>query len=135
MSMRNYAVDDYGIIIEREIAINISKKVNPEFSVEDGNSPEYEVYDNGIGEYISEFTGECFKVSKDGSVDNWSSVYNFDSDTILYLSVPKWGTLFKAAYTDMEELVADMKEKYSEWLPNDFDYAANIVKITGTYYG
>lgn len=43
--------------------------------------------------------------------------------------------LFKAAYKDMNELIDEFKSDIGEYLPEDFDYRANIRHIVGTYFG
>jgi hypothetical protein len=44
-------------------------------------------------------------------------------------------SLFKAAYKNMDDMIADFKERVGEYMPEDFDYRANLRYIVGTYWG
>lgn len=138
MGMRDYGVDDYGLIVNTETAKLLSSKVFKEYTEESyDEDPDYyidELYEKGIVEYISEFTGESMEVDDEGkSVWNTGEVYN--DDRIYYVSVLKYSTLFKAAYENMDELVSEFKEQVGEYLPEDFDYRNNVRHIVGSYYG
>lgn len=133
MSMNYYAVDDYGIVIKMEEQ-NFIRDILAKEKKDIDDWGNYEIADAAGCEYISNFTGEIFKISHDGSVD-YTDSSSYDFDIIFYFSIPKWSTLFKPAYENMEELIESMKELYSEWLPNDYDYANHIYKIAGVYNG
>jgi hypothetical protein len=131
MSMRDYAVDDYGIIIgEDEFAY-----MSEHYDGEGDKSCYYDVLED-LAEYNGEFTGEAHLINEDGTTDyGGRNTLSFSDDATWYFSIPKWGTLFKVAYNNMDELVQDMKEKYGKYLPPDYDYIKNIRHIIGTYYG
>lgn len=127
MSMRDYAVHDYGIVFgEKEIEF-ASKILN----IEDDD---YEVAEEIGLEIISEFTGEANAINNKG-ISNYDNSINFNDDVIMYGSIKKWSSLFSAAYSSMAELVQELKDSYGKYLPNDFDYANNIREISGTYFG
>lgn len=89
----------------------------------------------GICEYVSEFEGEA-GILLDNGLNNWvtgGEIYNEDS--IYYIPCKSYPTLFKAAYENMDALIAEFKEKVGEYLPKDFDYRSNIRHIVGTYWG
>lgn len=138
MSMRDYGVDDYGLIVNTETAKLIASKVFKEYTEESYvEDPEYyidELYEKGIVEYISEFTGESMEIDDDGR-SVWNTGETYDSDRIYYVSVLKYSTLFKAAYENINELVSEFKERLCEYLPADFDYRNNVRHIVGSYYG
>lgn len=138
MGMRDYGVDDYGLIVNTETAKLIASKVFKEYTEESyAEDPDYyidELYEKGIVEYISEFTGESMEVDDEGK-SVWNTGETYDSDRIYYVSVLKYSTLFKAAYKDMDELVSEFKRQLEEYLPEDFNYRGNIRHIVGSYYG
>ncbi len=135
MSMRDYAVDDYGLLLTEETMKIIASKVCDDF--EDMEEDEYgdALYEEGICEYIGDFTGEAGILFDNGLNDWMSNGEMYDGDRIYYVQVSSYPTIFKAAYENMDALIAEFKEKVGEYLPNDFDYRANIRHIVGTYYG
>lgn len=138
MSMRDYAVNDYGLLMTREMMKMVAAKVCEDYTEEDYEEDEYafneELYDEGIVEYISEFTGESICVNDDGS-SNWGVGEDYDADYIYYVATNNMSTLFKAAYKNMDEMVEEFKNKLGEYFPADFDYRKYIRHISGTYFG
>ena len=76
MSMRDYAVDDYGMILDEEIIKVIASKVYEDYT-EDVADWGFELYNNGFCEYIGEFTGEAHEITDDG-------VFTWGGDSIEY---------------------------------------------------
>ena len=136
MSMRDYAVDDYGLVLDKETIKMIAFKVFEDFVDDDEKYGDwgYELYDYGICEYISEFTGEAQKVDSNGHYWGGDSI-DYSGDVICYVPLTKYPTLFKRAYNNMEEIIDEFKSKIGEYLPEDFDYRSRICHICGTYYG
>lgn len=138
MGMRDYGVNDYGLIVNEETAKLIASKVFKEYTEESyDEDPDYyidELYEKGIVEYLSEFTGESTKIDNEGK-SIWNSGETYDSDRIYYVSVWCYSTLFKAAYENMDALVSELKVRLGEYLPEDFNYQENIRHIVGSYYG
>lgn len=135
MSMRDYAVDDYGLLLTEETMKIIASIVCDDF--DDMEEDEYgdALYEEGICEYIGDFTGEASLLLDDGS-NNWiRNGEMYDGDRIYYIQVSSYPTIFKAAYENMDALIAEFKEKLGEYLPEDFEYRANIRHIVGTYFG
>jgi len=84
--------------------------------------------------YTSNFTGTvetCDELLP--FVTTCSIEQNHDDDVILYLPLEKDRSLFQAAYPSAGELLAEIRQKLQGYLPDDFDYAAHICKVTGTY--
>lgn len=135
MSMRDYAVDDYGLLLTEETMKIIASKVCDDF--EDMDEYEYgdALYEEGICEYIGDFTGEAGILLDDGLNDWIRNGEMYDGDCIYYIQVSSYPTIFKAAYENMDALIAEFKEKVGEYLPEDFNYRANIRHIVGTYFG
>ena len=139
MGMREYAVSDFGLIIDNEAAKNIAMHVCSDagkYKEDEYICWEYEIYEEGLGEYISEFTGEAICIANDGTPD-FSSDFNleFDCDVIAYIPLNKTPTLIKAAYENINEIIDELKEKLGKYLSEEFDYRNNIRIIIGTYYG
>ena len=138
MSMRYYAVNDYGLVMTREMLKTICSKYYREYTEEKYNDDEYSfndaLYEEGVVEYISGFTGEAMVIDDNGNDDyNFSEAYN--DDTIYYVPTQNYGTLFKAAYANMAELESEFRNKFNKYFPDDFDYRKHICHIVGTYFG
>ena len=134
MSTRDYAVDDYGLVLDEETIKMIISKLDVEPLDEDTDLA-YILYDEGICEYISEFTGEAKVINDEGYFD-WNGDYEpYRGDKIAYVPLIEYPTLFKRAYNEIGEIVYELKLKLGEYLPEDFDYRSRICHICGTYYG
>ena len=135
MSMRDYAVNDYGLLFDEETMKIISSKIFGDTIIEDDFDLGYELYNEGICEYISDFTGESILLSDDG-VDDWGAdCEDYKAEPIIYVPIFKYPTLFKKSYDNMEEIIDEFKSRLGEYLPEDFDYRSRIRHISGTYYG
>lgn len=135
MSMREYAVDDYGLLLTEETLKVIASKVCGDFE----GMEEYEygdaLYEEGVCEYIGDFTGEAV-ILLDNGLNDWmrnDEIYN--EDRIYYIPCKSYPTLFKTAYENMDALIAEFKEKVGEYLPENFNYRSNVRHIVGTYFG
>lgn len=137
MSMRDYAVDDYGLVLDSETIKVIASKVFDGFVDNDEELGDwgYELYDKGICEYISEFTGEAQELTDDGVYTWGGDSKDYYCDAIAYVPASNYPTLFKKAYNNMEEIVEEFKVKLSKYLTEDFDYRSRIRHISGVYYG
>ena len=138
MSMRDYAINDYGLVMTREMLKTICSNYYREYTEEKYNDDEYSfndaLYEEGVVEYISGFTGEAMVIDDNGS-DDYNSSEAYNDDTIYYVPNQNYGTLFKAAYANMEELESEFRNKFNKYLPDDFDYRKHICHIVGTYFG
>lgn len=136
MSMRDYAVDDYGLVLDKETVKTIASKVIDDYTEQENVMGywEYKLYDLGICEYISEFTGEAQELDEQGLYFGGDSI-GYYGDIIVYVQAIHYPTLFRKAYNNMDELVEEFKNKVGEYLPDDFDYRSRIRHICGTYFG
>lgn len=138
MSMRDYAVNDYGLIMTRDMLKTICSKYCPDYTKKKYDHDECgfnnDLYEAGIVEYISDFTGESMAIDNDGR-DIYDSGETYEGDIIYYVPVKQYSTLFKAAYHNMDDLVSEFKWSLHDYLPIDFDYKKYIRHIVGTYYG
>jgi len=138
MSMRDYAVDDYGVVLNSNILHVLSVQLYDDCTDESWDKDKYEFIEGVVDtlglEYIGEFTGEALKINDDGS-DYWDDADYYNSDSIYYFSVSNYPTLFKAAYKDMNELINEFKERLGKYLPENFQYRHFTRHIVGTYFG
>ena len=141
MSMREYGVNDYGLLLTDDTMKLLASKICEDFSEAEYAEDKYgfnEVVEEKIGsEYISEFSGDAVQIRDDGT-DDWFSPGNYEAfsgDTIYYIPFNRYPNLFGAAYENMSEIVDEMKRKVGEYLPLDFAYRDAIRHIVGTYYG
>lgn len=138
MGMRYYAVNDYGLVMTREMLKTICSKYYREYTEEKYNDDEYSfndaLYEEGVIEYISGFTGEAMVIDDNGN-DDYNSSEAYNDDTIYYVPTQNYGTLFKTAYANMEELESEFRNKFNKYFPDDFDYRKHICHIVGTYFG
>jgi hypothetical protein len=133
--MREWAVDDYGLLLTKEMIKAIASKVLDDLEERDEDEYGDALYEDGICEYIGEFTGEAIYIEDDGTEDWRRSGESYNGDRIYYVNVSKYPSLFKAAYENMDELITEFKSKVGDYLPEDFKYRANIRHIVGTYWG
>lgn len=135
MSMRDYAIDDYGLLLTKETIKIIASKVLDDLEERDEDEYGDALYEKGICEYIGDFTGEAGILFDDGLNDWIKTGEMYNGDMIYYIPVSSYPTLFKAAYNNMDELIKEFKSKVGDYLPDNFDYRANIRHIVGTYFG
>ena len=138
MSMRDYAVDDYGLLMTKEMVKAIAIKVCDDFTEEEYNNYPFEfaykLYDKGIVEYISDFTGESIAINDNGE-NVWGVSEYYNDDVIYYVPTKNISTLFKAAYKNIEVMIEEFRNRLSEYLSEDFEYRKYIRHISGTYFG
>lgn len=139
MGMRDYAVDDYGLVldIDSDILYTIAKNLYDDCTKKAWDEEKWEFIE-GIREsldlcYFSGFNGEAFSINDIG-LDKESSHY-YNDDAVLYLGVWHYPTLFNSAYHGFDDLIDEFKHRIGEYLPLDFDYRNNILHIVGTYCG
>ena len=138
MSMRDYAVDDYGLLMTREMMKMVASKVCKDYTEEEYEEDEFgfneQLYDEGIVEYIGDFTGESIAINDKGE-SCWSVSESYCGDMIWFAPTKNISTLFKAAYENMDEMIEEFRKRLGEYLPADFDYRKYIRHISGTYFG
>ena len=136
MSMRDYSVTDYGLVLDDDTIKVLASKVFDDYDEnEDVYDLAYYLYENDICELVSEFTGEAQELTDDGVIE-WGCDYTeYNGSCIVYIPLSRYPTLFKNPYNNMDEIVDEMKSKVGKYLPDDFDYRNNIRHICGTYVG
>lgn len=140
MAMQDYRVNDYGLLVDyKTLKLLAEAKLGDEFDPDDffDNDISYatDFYEEGILEYIGDFTGETRRINDNG-LDDWGGeVEYYKEDWITYIPCDCQFTLFKRAYRDVDEIIEEMKQKVGGLLPEDYDYRNNIVHVVGTYFG
>ena len=140
MSMQDYGVNDYGLLVDYEtLKLMTQAKYGDEFDPDDfyGNDIRYaeEFYEDGILEYIGDFTGETCRINDDG-LDSWGGeAESYRGEWMVYIPCDRVPSLFNRAYRDVNEIIEEMKDKVGPLLPSDYDYRKNIVHVVGTYFG
>lgn len=142
MSMREYPIHDYGMIVDKhtaEIILSNLPKTDIKTEIDDECSGIaelfYSLYETGICEYISEFTGEAQELYDNGGTMWCGNCEVFDGGCICYIPLRTYPTLFKKSYNNMEEIIDELREDAGEYLPDDFDYRSRLRYICGTYFG
>lgn len=137
MSMREYGVQEYGLVLTKEEALNFAKRYIeldcPEIKDID-ECEDWEIIDYYEFNTISSFSGEATKLNADGFSD-CNDFIEYDDETVYYLSAIYYPNLFYKAYNDYNELLNEFKTDYSKYLPKDFKYEEHIRIITGSYWG
>ena len=98
--------------------------------------------ENDVVEFQFSFSGEAFPLNDDGFED-WSRGKPINDTTVYYLSAKRRATLFRAAYSGIDELVKEMATTYNLARKEDgrlprlepAQIRRNIMVIQGTYYG
>lgn len=138
MSMRDYAVDDYGLILNTNHLQLLASKILNNFSEKEWETNRWDMAEELTEklsiECISEFCGEAFAITNIGESD-WSNTDIYNGDSIYYIGVSVYPNLFKQAYSNMDELILEFKKKIGKYFPDNFDYRSNIRHIVGTYFG
>ena len=135
--MRDYGLADYGLILSRDTMKLLASKICDNYSDEAYEEDEYEfnetIVDKVGAEYVGEFTGEARVITVNGY--DGCDEYDYDADVLYYVSCTKYPTLFSKAYSSIDAVIREMREKVGKYLPEDFNYMSNICHIVGTYYG
>lgn len=138
MSIRDYAVDDYGLVFNSNHLKMLVTKLFADCTEQDFAEDMYGYLDELVDElgleYISDFTGEAMYVNDDGT-SRWDDVNSYSSDSIYYLRLSNYSTLFKAAYSSVDDVINEFKTNIGKHLPDNFPYRACLRHIVGTYYG
>ena len=119
--------------------IEIGKEYIFNFRIEDNCTNEddiaYGLYNKGVCEYISDFTGESICITDDGIISWGADCEDYQSEVIAYVPLSKYPKLFKKAYENIDEIVTELKSNLGEYLPDNFNYRSKIRHISGTYFG
>ena len=137
MSMRDYAVEDYGIVLNTSDLKKICMKLYNDCTEDDWEEDCYGFIAR-LSSVIDlcqcgEFTGEAIAVRRDGR-DEYLDTIVFSGNSLYYVAIKKYPTLFEGAYSCFDDMVADFKKALSKHVPNDFDFT-NVRHIVGTYFG
>lgn len=133
MSMRDYACEDYGLVLDQSAMRYICKTMFVDDPVEEGDEG-CALYEAEVCNLFGQFTGEAFGIQENGN-DTWDNSTSYSCDEVYYVPLKKCPSLFDTAYKDINEIIEELKEKIGEYLPEDYDYRSNIRHIVGTTFG
>ena len=126
MSMRDYSFITHGIVLNGLLDTDVLEELAEDEIVE-----------------TLPFTGDAFPLDDSGHPE-WNEAEMFNDEAIYYISLQKSPSFFKATYSDMEELVADMLARYRKVRRSDESRRLPVLTakkvrkllrmIDGTYY-
>lgn len=137
MSMRDYAVNTYGLYLDEEDIRTIyanyyEKEIDEELSLHDLL---WELYEDSVIDFESDFTGEAIALDDKGNPE-WCDVLEYySSEAVYYVQLAYQPSLLNCPYRDLDEAVAELRNAMDGLLPNDFDYRKQLCLICGTYFG
>ena len=138
MSMRDYGVNDYGLVLTSDDLEHIVSKLCDDYTEEAFTDDPWSFYDSISDtidlEYIDGFTGDATAIDERG-FDNWRGSYDYQGDCVFYIPLNRAPGLFTRAYGAFDEIVLEMRGRVGDYLPKDFNYRDNIRHIVGTYCG
>lgn len=128
MSSQNNNGQIYGLYIENE---DVFKEYLDERN-RDMEELRDRLYDSG-----AVFIDEDFEdVNIESAINNSTFDYsNKPSEDVWILPLSKWPTLLKPAYNSEDEIITELKNKYSTILPQNYDYHNNIVYASYVVWG
>ncbi len=132
MSMRDYAYEDYGLVLDKETMKHIFEKKFNEPA--DDYDVGQELYDNDFCNAAFSFTGETFYLSDKGE-DMWAESTSYCCSEVYYVPIDHYPSLFNAPYGGMSDIIDEFEAKVGEYMPDGYDYRANIRHIVGTTFG
>ena len=136
MSSRHYGLSTYGLHLNINDLIDIYEKYYEKEVT--GLSPYdlmWELYEDSVIEYESEFTGEAFGPDKDGNPEWCDTLEYYNCEPLVYVSLAYQPSLTKKPYRDLDEAVEELRNAMDGLLPDNFDYRKQLCLICGTYYG
>ena len=125
MSMRDYGVQDYGLVLDKNTLKLIAEKLyadeykdydNPKAAFEADFAEDPYDFICGMEDKLGfcsygEFTGEACRLSEKGEA-TWIDDVSYSCSNIYYVPLSKNPTLFSAAYTSFQEIINEVKEKF-----------------------
>jgi len=139
MSMRDYGFDEYGLLLDDKLLKMIILSDYPDCTDEEyeNNAKEYayDLYERGVIQMESDFTGEAHTINDNGRTEWWEAPVYFNDDTLFYVPTLNAPCLFSAAYESMGDLLAEFETALSGYIPVDYDLRPHVYHIVGTYYG
>lgn len=136
MGMSEGIIDLYAIYLPPETLRQLAEKLCPEFDEEDY---EYDTFSfdedvalrmNGNAIYLSHFTGDAMLAAE--GLDGIRK--HFDDESFYHIPLSRELSLFGAAYSSIEEVINEVKEKTNGLLPEDFDYRLNVCHFVGSTF-
>lgn len=140
MSMKAYAMDDYGLVLDEKDLKIAASKLCDDFNETDYDDDPFsfieELIDKYTLRYDTDFEGEAMAVDENGDTEWSDDAWQYDNDWIFYIPIRHYPTLFSHPYTCMDDIVKEFRDnKIVSCLHEDFDVCDHFRHIVGTYYG
>lgn len=136
--MRDYSVNDYGIVLNSNILNVLACAIDKECTEESWNEDMYEyigeVIDKLDVQCIGEFSGDAIGINDDGT-DNYGDSDPYAGDSIYYYPLRYIPGLFGSPYKSIDDAINELKESIGKYLPENYQYRINLRHIIGTYFG
>lgn len=129
MSMRTYAVYDYGLFITDELMDDITATYNAALSEKECAFDSDELADEIGLTRFGDVEGEFIPFDK--TLDST----DLDSEVFYMLSLENEKSLFSRAYQNIEEVENEVIAKMQKYVPDGFDYKSRLGDIRGTSFG
>ena len=128
MSSQNNNGQIYGLYIENE-------EVFKEY-LDERNRDMDELYDDLLDLGVV-FIDETFEdITIESAIDNSTfDDENKPTEDVYILPLGNWPTLLKPAYNSEDEIISELKDKYGQFLPQNYDYHNNIVYVSYVVWG
>lgn len=134
MSMNNYSIECYALIVSKEKVLEIFEKNQGADTWDEDDATNYARNTLELC-YESEFTGDLVDMDEKGN-DVYIDEISCDAEEIYYLPTERQSTLLRRAYFNIDEILEEFKKALPpDVLGEDFDYRKNFRHIIGTYYG
>ena len=141
MSMREYPMGTYGLSLNEEAVFALAKAVSEKNK--DGEYKDAEPDFYADAEYISYYNGGLWSVTCQSDIIGELIGINADGvcvdggvsvDHCCILELDRFPGLFKQAYKDFEEIVAELKEKTLGAISEEY-IRENVAVFEGVYWG
>jgi hypothetical protein len=121
MGMKTWAAEDYGLYVTADDLKEYAEK-HGIYACDAGD-------DSGFNSY-SEAEGACYRIMNNDMNES------FPVDSHFFIgSLDRFPGLFYQAYQNEQEALQELKDSYSEFLPDDYDYEGKFVHFIGTTFG
>lgn len=138
MSMREYPINFYGLVLSDRVLKAIASSVCEDFNEEDwhDDAPAFieELRDRLDLVYVSGFDGEAIRLRDDGTDDFANTHSCYSDDEVNYVPLYMGPKLIGTAYRDMDEIVEEIRDRIGEYLPEDYNIREDICHIVGTTF-
>lgn len=153
MSMTTYAFESRGLVIkvadsDREASeignyildtaaeiegITVEELLEDDWQGVADALPNCEYFHNDEQDYGDDMGLSMYRINADGSID-YCSCEDLTGEYLLFW-LPGMDNVFGNPYATLDDVIAKYKELIGKYLPENFDYAASLGRLTGYTFG